>query len=145
MSDQLTPHDLIRQAVLTSHSYLSSAIRIIDEEFGDGYAKEHPELIAGFMNTAARDFDTSITHQGFCCLSDDLCRLIDAVETQAECQSSIDSSDINNLINQLGESGRGIAGSMDSIATSLDNLSSTIDRFLPPVEEFISFMPRGKK
>lgn len=145
MSNHLTPADLMRQARDTAETYFNQAIRIIDEKFGEGYAKEHPELVAGFMNTAARDFDTSMTHGGFCCLSNDLCRLIEAVETQSEYQSSIDSSDISNLSNQLGESGRSIAGSIDSIATSLDSLSSSIDRFLPPVEEFISFMPRGKR
>lgn len=65
MNNQLTPADLMRQAVLTSHSYLSSAIRIIDEELGEGYAKTHPELIAGFMKTAATDFHTAVTHQKF--------------------------------------------------------------------------------
>ena len=144
MSNQLTPADLMRQARDTAETYFNQAVRIIDEKFGEGYAKERPELIAGFMNAAARDFDTSIKRQVLYNLSIDFNRLVDEIGIQTECQSSIDSSDINNLSNQLGESARSIAGSIDSIATSLDNLSSTIDRFLPPVEEFISFMPRGR-
>ncbi|GKS69962.1 hypothetical protein W03_19660 [Nitrosomonas sp. PY1] len=73
MSNQLTPSDLMRQAVLTSHSYLSSAIRIIDEELGEGYAKAHPELIVGFMKTSAMDFHTAITHQKFDDLIAEIC------------------------------------------------------------------------
>ena len=34
-------------------SYLSLAITTIDSKFGDGYAKKHPELIVGFLNTVA--------------------------------------------------------------------------------------------
>ena len=145
MSNQLTPSDLMHQARDTAETYFNQALRIIDEKFGEGYAKEHPELIVGFMNTAARDFDTCKKRQVLDNLSIDFNRLVDEIGIQTECQSSIDSSDINNLSDQLGESARSIAGSIDSIATSLDNLSSTIDRFLPPVEEFISFMPRGRK
>lgn len=63
MSNQLTPADLMRQARDTAETYFNQAVRIIDERFGEGYTKEHPELIAGFMNTAARDFHTAIMNQ----------------------------------------------------------------------------------
>lgn len=59
----LTPTDLIRQARDTAETYFNQAVRIIDGKFGEGYAKEHPELIAGFMKTAAMDFDTCMTRQ----------------------------------------------------------------------------------
>lgn len=63
MSNQLSPSDLMRQGVLTSRSYLISAIRIIDEELGEGYAKEHPELISGFMNNAVLDYGVGMISQ----------------------------------------------------------------------------------
>lgn len=63
MSNQLTPSGLMRQARDTAETYFNQSVRVIDEKFGEGYAKEHPELIAGFMNTAARDFDTAIMNQ----------------------------------------------------------------------------------
>ena len=72
MSNPLTPSDLLHQAVLTAHSYLSSAIRIIDDEFGEGYAKAHPELVAGFMHTAAMDFDSCMERQALNSLASDI-------------------------------------------------------------------------
>ncbi len=61
----LSPADLMRQASDTAETYLNRAVRIIDEKFGEGYAKAHPELIVGFMSTAAMDFHTAILHQKF--------------------------------------------------------------------------------
>ena len=37
-----------------------NAIADIDERLGKGYAKQHPELIAAYMHTAAIDFATAI-------------------------------------------------------------------------------------
>jgi hypothetical protein len=50
---------LLRQASETAHTYFHQAIRSIDDRFGKGYAEKHPELIAGFMQTAALDFMAS--------------------------------------------------------------------------------------
>ena len=33
--------------------YLSNAIKQIDKKLGDGYAKEHPELIGAYMNAVS--------------------------------------------------------------------------------------------
>jgi len=33
--------------------YLRDPIFLIDGEFGEGYAKAHPELVSGFMQTSA--------------------------------------------------------------------------------------------
>lgn len=62
MSNQLTPADLMQQANKTAESYFHAAIRVIDEKFGDGYSKEHPQLIGDFMRTAAADFHTAVLH-----------------------------------------------------------------------------------
>ncbi|WP_105454553.1 hypothetical protein [Escherichia coli] len=37
---------------------LKVAIRTIDRHVGEGYAKEHPDLISAFMTTAAANFAT---------------------------------------------------------------------------------------
>ena len=46
---------------MTAHEYFHAAIKTIDSEFGEGFAKKHPELIAGFMQTAAEDFHAGVT------------------------------------------------------------------------------------
>jgi len=46
------------QAVDTAKSYMLRGQEIIDAHFGKGYAAQHPELLAAFMQTAAMDFDT---------------------------------------------------------------------------------------
>ncbi|EPE8065138.1 hypothetical protein ACS8RG_004039 [Escherichia coli] len=42
---------------MTEHA-LKVAIRTIDRHVGEGYAKEHPDLISAFMTTAAANFAT---------------------------------------------------------------------------------------
>jgi hypothetical protein len=44
-----------RQAAGTAAYWMERAIKEIDSLLGEGYAKQHPELIAAFMKTAARD------------------------------------------------------------------------------------------
>ena len=40
----------------TALDYMKRATFEIDEKFGDGYSKAHPELVAAFMQTAALDY-----------------------------------------------------------------------------------------
>lgn len=63
MSAYLTPIDLVRQASDTAETYLNKSVRIIDEEFGKGYAQVNHELIAGFMRTAAMNSHTVIMNE----------------------------------------------------------------------------------
>lgn len=51
---------LMRQAPMTATEYLDEAIERIDRRLGGGYAKQHPELIGAFMQTAAIDFAAGI-------------------------------------------------------------------------------------
>lgn len=51
---------LFRQASMTAEEYLRKAKESIDAEFGEGHAKSHPELVAGFMQCAAADFHASV-------------------------------------------------------------------------------------
>src|SRR5262252_6914345 len=51
---------LLRQAPMTADTYMSSAIACIDERFGKGYAKAHPELVGAFMQTSSIDLGTAV-------------------------------------------------------------------------------------
>ena len=58
----MTPDQLMRQAGTTALEYMIYAIDAIDECFGEGYAKKHPELVGAFMRTCAADFHTAVVH-----------------------------------------------------------------------------------
>ena len=47
---------LSRQAGSTACDYMRDAVRAIDGEFGEGFAKAHPSLVGAYMQTAALDF-----------------------------------------------------------------------------------------
>ncbi|ASA53866.1 hypothetical protein GX95_04010 [Salmonella enterica subsp. enterica serovar Minnesota] len=51
----LSASDIERQAVNTAAYWMERAIHEINGLFGNGYAEKHPELVAAFMQTAARD------------------------------------------------------------------------------------------
>lgn len=51
---------LYEQAIGTTNDYMRHAVETIDELFGKGYATEHPELVAAYMQTAASDLAASI-------------------------------------------------------------------------------------
>jgi len=51
---------LMRQASMTAEDYMREAVTSIDNQFGEGYAKEHPELVGAFMKTAALDFGACV-------------------------------------------------------------------------------------
>jgi hypothetical protein len=52
--------NLLRQAHMTAHDYMMYAKSDIDELFGNDFAAKHPELVAAYMQVAARDFDTAM-------------------------------------------------------------------------------------
>jgi hypothetical protein len=54
---------LMRQAMMTAADYLADAVRSIDAEFGAGYAKQNPALVAAYMQTAAADYAATVTAQ----------------------------------------------------------------------------------
>jgi hypothetical protein len=51
---------LLRQAPMTANEYLLSAVDRIDQKLGKGYAKQHPELIAAFMQASAIDLGAAV-------------------------------------------------------------------------------------
>ena len=66
MMDKITvsANSLLQQAPETANSYLRSAIRILDKEFGEGYAKSNPELVGAYLNVCAIDFATAAITSG---------------------------------------------------------------------------------
>lgn len=57
MSESLD-YRIVRQACETAATFLSSARREIDDQFGEGYAKDHPDLMVAFMAAASADART---------------------------------------------------------------------------------------
>ncbi len=51
---------LSKQAVWAAEDYLRGARKAIDEEFGAGYAQDHPELMGTFMRVCAMDMQTGV-------------------------------------------------------------------------------------
>ena len=51
---------LLKQASMTAHDYLWSAVDLIDKQFGDGFARKNPELVAQMIRAQSADFNTSI-------------------------------------------------------------------------------------
>ena len=54
-----TSEELLDQATPTAQRYLSDAVNIIDCEFGKGFAKNNPNLVAAFMQVAASDMNNA--------------------------------------------------------------------------------------
>jgi hypothetical protein len=59
----LTGDMLMEQACMTAEHYMIEAIKRIDVQFGNGTAKQHPELVAAFMQAAAFDCGTALIGQ----------------------------------------------------------------------------------
>lgn len=54
-----SPEEIMRQASMTAADSFRAAIETIDNEFGDGYAKKHPELIGSLVHAASSDLQTT--------------------------------------------------------------------------------------
>jgi hypothetical protein len=54
---------MMRQAGMTAETYFYDAITAIDKHWGNGFSKEHPELIGSFMQAASIDFAGSCIAQ----------------------------------------------------------------------------------
>jgi hypothetical protein len=50
---------------MTTKQHFLCAVRDIDREFGEGYAKAHPELLAAVLEVAATDYRTAIQIKSF--------------------------------------------------------------------------------
>ena len=50
----------LSQASLTIDQYIGQAINLIDSRFGDGYSREHPELVGQLVQSQAMDFNSTV-------------------------------------------------------------------------------------
>ena len=60
---ELNGDGMLRQAKMTAHDYMLAALDDIDEIFGRGTAKKHPELVAAYIQTASIDLAGAIIAQ----------------------------------------------------------------------------------
>ncbi len=75
---------LLEDAREHAGNHMRKAVREIDGEFGEGYAKGNPALVAAFMQTAARDLHMSgmnVAAQG---IADTLRSIGDAISNVAD-------------------------------------------------------------
>jgi len=58
MTQQITTTftEMMQQAWATADLYMGRAVKCIDRQFGDGFAKKNPALVGAFMQTASLDF-----------------------------------------------------------------------------------------
>jgi len=52
--------NLAKQASATVHCYMRGAVMAVDEFLGEGYAKDHPELVGSIVQACAIDFATGM-------------------------------------------------------------------------------------
>lgn len=50
---------LVHQAPATAELYMSSAIRWLDERYGEGFAVKHPQLVEIYVNACVGDFHSA--------------------------------------------------------------------------------------
>jgi hypothetical protein len=67
---------LMRQAPMTAQGYLMEAVECIDNEFGQGYAKNHPDLVAAFMHVSGQDFTMAILAKAIGEAAEELARAV---------------------------------------------------------------------
>ncbi len=58
----MTPLNLWRGAKAAAADSLHSAVGIVDSEFGQGYATDHPQLVVATMEAMSRDFDSMMCY-----------------------------------------------------------------------------------
>jgi hypothetical protein len=54
---------LMKQAPATVETYLTEAIRCLDDRFGPGFAMRTPALVGAFINAAAIDLGAAVIAQ----------------------------------------------------------------------------------
>jgi hypothetical protein len=55
-----TGDGLLEQSSATADLHFARAVTCIDDTFGDGFAKQNPDLIAAFMRTAVADLASAV-------------------------------------------------------------------------------------
>ena len=66
------PEILHRHSMMAVEDYLANAIHNLDEKFGNGYAKAHPELVGAYINACAKEQFTPYIANAFNDLADSI-------------------------------------------------------------------------
>jgi hypothetical protein len=72
---------LMRQAPMTAHDWMQQAVRDIDELFGEGYAKENPDLVGHYLMTCAIDYGSGVLSK---CITDAIDGIADTIREEKE-------------------------------------------------------------
>ena len=73
----LSYEEAASQASSTTSIYFSEAIEMIDEQFGEGYAKKNPALIAPLVTAQVQDFNN-------CTLVRSLWEIAESIQNNAD-------------------------------------------------------------
>ena len=101
---------LMRQAPMTTDTYLAEALVDIDKRLGKGYAKAHPELIAAFMQAAASDLGAAVIARA---IQDGMHGIEGAI------REGLQSDTLRTDHPLMGETLDGITGALQEIAAAL--------------------------
>lgn len=104
------------QDLYTVETYMNNAVRIIDEKFGEGYARENPGLIGDFMKTAALDFSTNIRTRK-------RKEMTQAINDLACSVSDISSAIVDQMSKSSGDQLEGLT----RVSKSIDGLASVVE------------------
>jgi hypothetical protein len=105
--------------------YLDSAIRSIDTRLGKGFAREHPELIAAFMQAASTDCAGTILAQQ---IRAGLENLGDAVDKLSEGRfEPIGATTFSTTFSEMAQVIQNVAGMLDVIGMRMANLKQKYD------------------
>jgi hypothetical protein len=88
----------VDSALTTTTEYLDKAIERIDERFGEGYAKAHPELVAAFMYTSVADYGSTLIAETFTELSEAIQFTGDAYQNARDQQKDRVAAALNNFV-----------------------------------------------
>ena len=87
---------LMEDGAVSASYYFHKAVSTIDSQFGQGYAKDHPELIGSFMSAAS-----------------------------ADCAAATIAKSIQDHALQLSESGNPLINVLSEIRKSIDDITWT--------------------
>mgnify|MGYP006346391305 CR=1 FL=1 len=142
MRIDLSPDQLMRQAASTAEFYMGRAVERIDAQFGEGFAKANPPLVAAFMRTAGEDFKGSMLTNSLWELGSFLSFLGSEVEAASERQAAaiqslanavypanvFPSSDaIGGHVLSLTEATMGVTGGLVRIAEAVGELAAKVN------------------
>lgn len=112
---------MMEQAGCTAHEYMLFAQKSLDGIFGKGYAKNNPVATAGFMNTCAMDFHTSIMNEKFNALNNQLECIALSIEKSS-------SSSLDNVADCISEVADAIRDTFNADATGIQGKTLKADK-----------------